>query len=242
VPGRSRPNPVAFPALPAAALFDWDGTLADSLGLFFRANAAVMHELGVPFDEEAYRRHYTPDWRIAYRRFGVPEERLEEASVRWRRHFDARSLETRAIPGAVEAVGRLVAAGVLTGIVTAGDRVVVEPQIEAFGLGAVVAVRVYRDDLEATKPDPAPLRLALDRLGLGDRPADAVYVGDAPDDMRMARSVGSRAVGIPSMLGDEPALIAAGADEVAPSVAAWVDGLLAPARSRPVAGHERHAR
>jgi HAD superfamily hydrolase (TIGR01549 family) len=204
-------------------VFDWDGTLADSLELFFRANAAVMAELGVPFDEAAYRRHYTPDWRLAYRRLGVPEARLDEASRRWRELFDRRSGETRALPGAVDAVARLAAAGLSVGIVTAGDRDVVAPQVAAFGLAGFVSACVYGDDLPVAKPHPAPLLRALELMDAGSRPAAVVYVGDAPDDMRMAAAVGCPAIGIESLLGEADALVAAGADAVFPSVAAWVD-------------------
>jgi HAD superfamily hydrolase (TIGR01509 family) len=214
-------------------LFDWDGTLADSLDLFFRANAAVMRELGVPFDRAAYRRHYTPDWRIAYRRLGVPEDRLEEASARWRDHFDRQALETRPLPGAVAAVERLHASGVRLGVVTAGDRVVVEPQLAAFGLARVVSATVFRDDLEATKPDPAPLRRAIELLGLDPSTNSIAYVGDAPDDMRMAHAVGVRAVGVRSLLGGERELRAAGAEIVVDSVAAWVDELLGATAAAP---------
>ena len=57
-----------------AILFDWDGTLVDSLGAFHIANAAVMEAFGLPFDVVAYRKHYVPDWREMYRRLGIPDE------------------------------------------------------------------------------------------------------------------------------------------------------------------------
>jgi HAD superfamily hydrolase (TIGR01549 family) len=211
------------PRSTAAVLFDWDGTLADSLAIFFHANEAVMGALGVPFDVHLYRRLYTPDWRIVYRRLGVPEERLEEANALWHEHFNARGAETQPLPGAFEALRRLARARLRLGLVTAGDRVVVEPQIERFGLDHLLTVCVYADDCPIAKPDPAPLRLALQRLGLAGRPERVVYVGDAPDDVRMARAVGAGAVGIASMLGDPDELVAAGAEVVAPSVADWVD-------------------
>jgi phosphoglycolate phosphatase-like HAD superfamily hydrolase len=59
------------------------------------------------------------------------------------------------------------------------------------------------------------------------RPEEAVYVGDALDDMRMAAAVGVRGVGIVSMLATPEELIAAGAVESAASVAEWVDRFLA---------------
>jgi HAD superfamily hydrolase (TIGR01549 family) len=214
------------PDATSAVLFDWDGTLADSLEIFFRANEAVMTVIGVPFDAVLYRRLYTPDWRIVYRRLGVPDERLDEANALWQEHFNARGGETRPLPGAFEALERLAAAGLRLGIVTAGDRVVVEPQIGRFGLDELLTARVYADDCPVAKPDPAPLRLALERLGTGKPARAAVYVGDAPDDMRMARAAGTGAVGITSMLGDRDELLAAGADVVAASVGEWVDSWL----------------
>ena len=45
--------------------------------------------------------------------------------------------------------------------------------------------------------------------------------------MRMARAVGVRAIGIASVVGDPGELREAGADEVAPTVAAWVEGFVA---------------
>jgi pyrophosphatase PpaX len=113
------------------------------------------------------------------------------------------------------------------GLVTAGDRAVVEEQLALTGLGRFLPVRVCGGDLPVMKPHPAPLRKALSELGLVATPGRTVYVGDAQDDMRMARSVGARGVGIVSMLGTRDDLIAAGAAEVADSVAAWVDAFLA---------------
>jgi pyrophosphatase PpaX len=202
-----------------AALFDWDGTLADSLESFYTANRTVLGELGIAFDRARYREAYTPDWRIFYRRLGVPDDRIEAANARWRSVFVPAA---RPLPGVVEALSHLASVGVRLGIVTATSRDIVQPQIEAFGLGQLLEVRVCGDDLDVHKPDPRPLRLALDRLGLTDRPGAVAYVGDAPDDMRMARTVGTMAVAVESMLGERSELLAAGAEAVFPSVAAWV--------------------
>ena len=70
-----------------AILFDWDGTLVDSLGAFQHANAAVMAAFGLPWDEAIYRRHYVPDWRLMYLNLGVPSDRLDEANELWHTTF-----------------------------------------------------------------------------------------------------------------------------------------------------------
>lgn len=210
-----------------AILFDWDGTLVDSLGAFHRANAIVMESFGLAFDIEAYRRHYTPDWREMYRRLGIPDDRLDEANGLWEATFGGDGDLVVAFPGAIEALERLHDSGAGLGIVTAGLREVVEPQLARTGLGSLLPIRVYGDDLPVHKPDPEPLRLALRLAGDGHRPETSMYVGDAPTDMQMAVSVGARPIGIESAVGDPDGLRAAGAVELAPSVAAWVDRHLA---------------
>lgn len=211
-----------------AILFDWDGTLVDSLGAFHAANAKVMAAFGLPFDEVIYRRRYVPDWRLMYRRLGIPGDRLDEANELWHANF-ATSPEIVAFDGVPNALDRLTAAGFELGIVTAGDRAVVLPQLERTGLADLLPIRVFGDDLAVHKPDPAPLRKAISMLGRAADPADVAYVGDAPTDMRMAVAVGARAIGIASVLGDPDELRAAGADEVAASVGTWVEALLSPA-------------
>ena len=66
-----------------AIVFDWDGTLCDSLPAIYEANRIVLEELGLPFDDARYRAAYVPDWRLMYQRLGVPDGALDEAGRRW---------------------------------------------------------------------------------------------------------------------------------------------------------------
>ncbi len=209
-----------------AVVFDWDGTLADTLHLMYEATEEVVAGFGLRLTWEDYCRTWTPDWRVLYRTTGLPEDVIEEAGRRWWATYRGRE-EAGLLPGAADALRRLHAAGYPLALVTAGHRDNVGAQLRRHGLEALLPVRVHGDDLPEAKPHPAPLLRAVRELGLGDR-ADAVaYVGDALDDMRMARAAGARGVGIDSVLGDAASLRAAGADEIAPSVAAWVDEFLA---------------
>jgi phosphoglycolate phosphatase len=204
-------------------LFDWDGTIVDSVPALFETDAAICRKIGVPFDEAIFRRLFSPNWRLMYRSLGIPEERTEEAVQVWAATF--RSDRTEPFPGVVEALIRLVSAGYTLGIVTGGSRREVEPQLERIGAGDLLTVRVYHEDTDAGKPHPRPLELALE-LANATRPDEAVYVGDALDDMRMAAAVGVRGVGIVSMLADAEELGAAGAVESAASVVEWVERFL----------------
>jgi pyrophosphatase PpaX len=80
------------------------------------------------------------------------------------------------------------------GIVTAKRRLTVELAFARLPIERFFDVVVGGDETDRHKPDPAPLRLALERLGAA--AADAAYVGDAPFDMQAARAAGLYAVGV----------------------------------------------
>jgi phosphoglycolate phosphatase len=208
-----------------AIVFDWDGTLIDSLPAIFEANRLVCEEYGLPFDAERYRAAYIPDWRMMYQRLGVPDDRLEAAGARWLELY--RTTEQAALlPRTKESLQRLADAGFVMGLVTAGHRDVVSTQLDRFELGGLLPVRVYGSDEIAAKPHPDPLLLVLGQLGRSDQVASARYVGDVPDDMRMAGAAGTLGIGIESSIWTREELIAAGASAVYPGVAQFVDDLL----------------
>ena len=208
-----------------AIVFDWDGTLIDSLPAVFDANLKVLAEYGVAFDEDRYRAAYTPDWRVMYQRLGLPDDALEPAGARWLELYrEADSAEL--MPGAASSLRRLADAGFVLGLVTAGDREVVEGQMLRLGVAGLIPIRVFGNDDVAAKPHPEPLLRALGQLERADRAHLARYVGDVPDDMRMARAVGALGIGIESAIGRREDLVTAGASAVYASVSAFVDDLL----------------
>ena len=211
-----------------AIVFDWDGTLCDSLPAIYEANRIVLEELGLPFDDNRYRAAYVPDWRLMYQRLGVPDEGLDEAGRRWLSLY-VEAAEAGLLPRVRESLERLVEGGFVLGLVTAGDRDVVTGQLERFGIADLIPARVFGTDEIASKPHPDPLLRVLADLDRAERIATARYVGDVPDDMRMARAVGAIGIGIESSIGLRETMLEAGASAVYPLVADFVDELLAPA-------------
>jgi phosphoglycolate phosphatase len=208
-----------------AIVFDWDGTLCDSLAAIYEANRVVLEELGLPFDDARYRAAYVPDWRLMYQRLGVPDDQLEAAGRRWLDLYSV-AAEADLLPGAKAALERLVEAGFVLGLVTAGDRDVVTGQLQRLGIAELIPARVFGTDDIASKPHPEPLLRVLQELDRHDRLASARYVGDVPDDMRMARAVGAIGIGIESAIGQRDVMLEAGARAVYPLVADFVDELL----------------
>jgi HAD superfamily hydrolase (TIGR01509 family) len=197
-------------------LLDWDNTLHDSA----RANLAALRDVLAEYDlrvsREDYLRAYTTDHRELYRRLGLADALIDDASRRWRA-LVARA-RPRLLPGVDDALERLASAGYRLGLLTSSPRAVAEAQVRALGLAARFSVAVFGDD-QPPRPDPAPLVQALDLLGAD--PLEAALCSDTTADMAMAGSVGAWAVGIASFAFDAAALTAAGADETAPSFAAW---------------------
>ena len=172
-------------------LFDWDGTLVDSYAADSAAYLAMFKEMGIPWGLEELDRHYSPNWYRVYRAAKLPRVRWDDADRAWRKQYAQHS--PKLIAGARQVLLRLEREHRL-GLVTSGDRDRVTRQLRAFRLTRLFGARVCSGDTPEKKPHPAPLRLALERLGL--RPAACVYVGDSPEDLQMARRAGVRAIAV----------------------------------------------
>jgi phosphoglycolate phosphatase len=159
-----------------------------------------------------------------YDSLGIPKDRVDDAARVWSETFRADLMQP--FDGVQAALARVASTGCTLGIVTGGSRQEIEPQLGRLGLDKILTVRVYGHHTPDGKPHPSPLRLALDMCG-PIRPHEAIYIGDALDDVRMAAAASVRGIGIMSMLATAEELIAAGAVETAASVAEWVDSYLA---------------
>ncbi len=171
-------------------VLDWDGTLLDSYHADAAAFLAMFRELGIHWGERELHKHYSPNWHRVYRAAGIPEKQWAEADRIWHRHY--RKHRPRLLPGARACLAALARSYTLA-LVTSGNRKRVMRQLRGFGLLGYFRTRVFAEDAAHRKPHPAPLRLALERLRL--RPGECVYIGDAPEDVQMARRAGVRVIG-----------------------------------------------
>ena len=213
-------------------MFDWDGTLVDTLGMIYRANVAAMGHFGITMSREWFRERYTPDWRQGYRELGIPESLWTEMSDRWA--IEMARMRPRAMPWARGALRDLKASGIRVGLVTASTRAVVEPNLERLNLADTFESAWYADDVEHSKPHPEALLRALDELAV--EAADTVYVGDTTVDLEMAVRAGTSfaAVGVTT---PEATFREAGVERVWTGVGEWADDLLGrPARRRGPSG------
>lgn len=212
----------------AAVFFDWDGTLVDSAPATYRCYKDLFAGYGIPFDHGRFESTYAPDWYATYRLVGLPRHVWAEADARW---LAAYATETAPmIDGAAEALKILDERGLALGLVTSGSRQRVDRELLALGLERYLTTLVCAGEAARPKPAPEPLLLGLERLGV--RARDAAYVGDSPEDVRMAREAGVYSVGIPGGFPNRTALQESRPDFLAASLAAAADHLLERQRGR----------
>lgn len=198
LPKSAAPGPPASPGAgvaawprPSVLLYDWDNTLVDGWAAITAALNAVFSHFGLPLWT---RRDAVTRVRVALRESFPPlfGDRWEEARDLFYASFRERHLDhLRPMPGAAEAL----AAGAAwpQGVVSnkAGDYL--RAEVVHLGWKQHFGPVIGAGDAAADKPDPAPIRLALAKLGR--RTDESVwYLGDTALDMRTARAAGVTAV------------------------------------------------
>lgn len=191
---------MSLPALTGAVLFDLDGTLVDSLGDIAAALNHALASVGQrTLSEDAVRacigegaRHLVEQaLPIEAREPAVIDEALGLYRARYRANLVVR---TRAYPGLEALALSLRARGAPLGVVTNKPHAPACEIVERiFGAG-LFGVVIGEAEGRPRKPDPAPVRLALESLGA--TLEGAVLVGDSAIDLETARRAGIRGIGV----------------------------------------------
>ncbi len=181
---------------PRAAVFDLDGTLVDSLPDLAAALNRTLAEAGLPpHPPDAVARmvgHGVA--RLVERGFAAAGAPLDLAALpRWVERFlvfyaDDLSARTRPYPGVVKALDALAAAGWRLGVCTNKPARLAVELLDALGPAGRFGAVTGGDSAQESKPHPASLLMALDRLGVP--AAAAVFVGGSETDVLAARAAG----------------------------------------------------
>ena len=181
---------------PKAVLFDLDGTLLDSAPDMLAAINLMRAERGQPpMELDELRPHVSRGARaMAAAAFPHVAPAVRDTWIPgFLAHYE-RELGRHGAPFAgVEAMLReLEAAGCTWGIVTNKPEYLAIQLIPLLGWQTRCAVLIGGDTLPARKPDPLPLVVAAERVGV--RAGDCVYVGDDERDIIAARAAGMASV------------------------------------------------
>jgi len=177
-----------------AVLFDLDGTLADTTALIVECfQRTVEAHLGERLPPERWLATMGRPLRVQMRDFARDEAEWEAMVATYNTHQEAlHDGRVRAFDHAAEVLDALRAAGVPVALVTSKGRRMTERTLSCCGLAERIEVCVCGDEVERPKPDPEPVRRALDLLGTGPGGEDVLFVGDSPFDVRAGRAAGVR--------------------------------------------------
>lgn len=173
-------------------IFDLDGTLIDSLGLILASYRHTMEtHLGRRLPDELWVQGMGTPLDVQMRGFARDDDEAEEMVRTYETHNLANHDDlVRPYPGVRDAVTELRARGFRLAIATSKRH-----EATRLGLRACdfpeewFAGIVTANDVTRPKPDPQPVRMALERAGEDD-PARAIYIGDSVHDMRSGRAAG----------------------------------------------------
>jgi HAD superfamily hydrolase (TIGR01509 family) len=195
-------SPTGPGRLPAAVLWDMDGTLIDSERLWDVALQETARELGGTFGAAARDALVGADVEtsIVVLLGEVGRPATPGLVARTRRALIARTVaqfrngvDWR--PGARAALHTVRAAGLRSALVTNSMREIAELALDGIGR-AYFDVTVCGDEVAAGKPEPEPYLRAAQLLGVA--PADCVAVEDSPNGALAAERAGAAVLVVPS--------------------------------------------
>ncbi len=218
-----------------AAIVDIDGTLVDSNYQHALAWYRALRDHGVTVELRRVHRHIGMggDQIVSAVAGEDVEERLgDDVREAEARHYAGLIDEVAALPGArdlLEALARRMRTVVLASSAPPDDA---ERYVDMVGARGLVAGWTTADDVDATKPAPDLVQVALDMAGGG----PAVMIGDSVWDCLAAERAGLPSVGVLTGGTGAGELLGAGAAVVHDSLAEVRDGLGAA----PFRGEDRH--
>lgn len=178
-------------------IFDWDGTLLDSIGSIVGCVQATLSELGEPTaDEERIRASIGLGLRETVEMFrpGCSDELFDRVVEVYRKLWEETfSKSPHVFPGVPELLETLEARGYLLAIATAKSRVGLLHDLERTNLSRRFHSTRTIDEAPS-KPHPGMLHGILGELCAGAN--ESLMIGDTVHDLAMAANAGMPAIAV----------------------------------------------
>lgn len=195
-------------------VFDWEGTIADTLGLILHTVAEEAHQLGFgELDPQLARKYVDLGLVQALKKVfpllsNTQQEQLLQAV---QNTMITRPSEVCLIPGAWDLIVQLHAANKDLAIATNKGQHSLQRALQATGLDAFFKITRSAGQVPA-KPCPQMLSEIMEEFG--QQPNSTLMIGDSATDMEMAASLNVTAIGVDFYHQQENALKLAGAKAV----------------------------
>ena len=179
------------------AIFDWDGTVVDSVEHITDCLHHAATTIGFPaLDRAAYRNIIGLGLVEALKQLypGITAEQMGSMRKAYSRHFMATSAANqRVFPGITGILETLHGSKRHCAIATGKSRRGLDLALQASGLAHWFHLSRCADETRS-KPDPAMLLEILAHFQI--EPDEAVMIGDTVYDLAMAESIGMPAIGV----------------------------------------------
>lgn len=179
--------------LPQTILFDLDGTLIDTAPDFIRVVNRMRTDARLSeLPKDLIRSQVSNGARsLTALAFGDEQNNphfQQQLNELLNRYLSEVAVDSRLFPGLDSALKRIEQHGIPWGIVTNKPSRFTHPLLQGLQLDQRCAVAICPDDVTHRKPDPEPIYLACERLGV--KAKQSVYVGDHARDIEAGRRAG----------------------------------------------------
>ncbi|MCX6730698.1 MAG: HAD family hydrolase [Candidatus Roizmanbacteria bacterium] len=175
-----------------AVLFDFDGTLADTLPYYIKAYHKALDTIGFHFsDEEVIKQCFGVKEYIICEKLGVPKK-TEEFT---RSYFDAvKTLLKNALlfKDTIPTLIHLKEKGIKIAVITYAYRWYIDLMIAQFNLAPFVDLSISADEVLKPKPDPEAILKATTFFHI--KPEETIMIGDSKSDILMGKTAGSKSI------------------------------------------------
>lgn len=183
-----------------AVIFDIDGTLADSLGVWTLSDRIFLERRGIEYRESVSfalkSMHFIQAAEHLKKLYSLPESPEEIAaeitSIVRDEYFHGIGL----MPYARELLLNLKARGIRTCAATSNSRELAEAVLLSNGIESLLEFIITSDEAGSAKDDPAIFFMCAEKLGAA--PAETAVVEDSPHAAKTAFENGFYAVGVNS--------------------------------------------
>ena len=145
-------------------IFDVDGTLIDSSGVYLPALQQMLDEYGYAHTPEMLKTAFGMTGRQGLRYFGIPEAQHDEFMHRWESLAYENLLNVKIYDGILDTLHALREGGSKLGIVTSRTRAQFRDGVKPLGLDRYFDTVVCSDEVAHPKPAPDAALECLQRL------------------------------------------------------------------------------
>ncbi|MGZ4863090.1 MAG: HAD family hydrolase [Halobacteriota archaeon] len=180
-----------------AVMFDWDGTLYNSVIATYESYLVVIETFGLPkMTLNEFREQSRPNYHDYYKWLGIGEDDWVDADETWMNCYANYKKDCALFNGTKNALRELKEMNLKLGLVSSGSRERVTGEIKEHRIGIYFDSMVFGDDVgfEHGKPAPETLLIAVKRAHVA--ASDVLYVGDMVEDVLMGKKAGTKTAAV----------------------------------------------